>query len=230
MREQHTPNFDVRPPVRIQDYLQAVHRLNVGYELTFELVTALLRAHCSDDAHLLLVDAGGGTEVRVFGRASPHWRFTGVDPSENMLALARATVDANNLTDRVELIRGTPDDLPPTLHYDAATCIYVLMHLPDDGRKLQLLKSIVQRLNPGAPLILVDAVRDHRATFEAAWQQYAEARGMPTAEMIAFLERIKTGSNTVTEARTLELLDEAGLHTATRFFTAFGMHGWIATP
>ena len=81
-----------------------------------------------------------------------------------------------------------------------------------------------------APLILVDAVRDNRAVFLSAWQQYAEARGMPTAEMVAFLDRIKTGSNTVTEARNLELLAEAGLTTATRFFTAFGMYGWIATP
>jgi len=53
---------------------------------------------------------------------------------------------------------------------------------------------------------------------------------MPTAEMVAFLERIKTGGNTVTEARNLELLAEAGLCSVTRFFTAFGMYGWIATP
>jgi tRNA (cmo5U34)-methyltransferase len=230
MSDHPTANFDVRPPVPVQNYLQAVHRINVGYELTFELVTALLHAHCSDNARILLVGAGGGTEVRVLGRASLHWHLTGVDPSETMLALARASVDTYALAERVELIQGTPDDLPSMPHYDAATCIYVLMHLPDNGKKLHLLRSIVQRLKPGAPLILVDAVRDNRELFEAAWQRYAEARGMPGAEMAAFLERIKTGSTTVSESRNLELLNEVGLRTVTRFFSAFGMYGWIATP
>jgi hypothetical protein len=100
MSDQHKANFDVRPPVPVHDYLLAAHRINVGYELAFELVTALLRAHCPDEAHLLLIGAGGGTEVRTFGRAAAHWRLTGVDPSENMLALARASVNTYDLADR----------------------------------------------------------------------------------------------------------------------------------
>lgn len=230
MPDQHTANFDVRPPVPVQDYLQAVKRINVGYELVFELATALLRAKCPDDAHLLIVGAGGGTEVQAFGHAMPHWRMTGVDPSENMLALARAQVDTYGLADRVQLIQGTPDDLAPTPQYDAATCINVLMHLPDDGTKLRLLQSIVQRLKPGAPLILVDGALDNGEALVSAWQQYAEARGMPRAEMEAFLERDKANPRVVTEARERELLAEAGLPTVTRFFTAFIMNGWIATP
>lgn len=158
----------------------------------------------------------------------PLWRLTGVDPSEKMLTLARTSVETDNLADRVELIQGTPGDLAPGRNFDAATCIFVAMHLPDDGQKRDLLQSIVQRLKPGTPLILVDAVQDNRATYEAAWQQYAEARGVPTEEMTAFLERIRTRSNTVTEARTLELLREVGVGAVTRFFTAFHIYGWIA--
>jgi tRNA (cmo5U34)-methyltransferase len=228
MSDSHSANFDVRPPVPVHDYLQAAQRINIGYDLIFELVTALLRTHCADDAHVLLVGAGGGTEVRAFGRARAHWRLTGVDPSEKMLTLARAIVDTDDLADRVELIQGTPGDLAPERRFDGATCIFVTMHLPDDGQKRDLLQSIVQHLKPGAPLILVDAVQDNRATFEAAWQQYAEARGMPAEEMAAFRERIKTRSNTITEARTLELLREVGVGAVTRFFTAFQIYGWVA--
>ncbi len=229
MSQQHTANFDVRPPVAAHEYDLAAHRINVGYELIFELATALLRATCPDDALLLIVGAGGGMEVQTFGLAGPRWRFTGIDPSADMLALAQVKVDAHGLTDRVRLVQGTPDDLSPTPHYDAATCIFVLMHLPDDGSKLQLLRSIAQRLKPGAPLILVDGVLDYGAAFAPAWQQYAEARGMPADQMAAFLERIKTGTNAATEARNLELLAEAGFRTVTRFFTAFVINGWIAT-
>ena len=229
MSDQSDANFDVRPPVPVHEYDLAARRVNVGYELGFELATALLRANCPDDARLLVVGAGGGMELQTFGAAGARWQFTGVDPSADMLALAHAKVDACGLAGRVQFVQGTPDDLAPAPQYDAATCIYVLMHLPDDGSKLRLLESIARRLKPGAPLILVDAVRDHVAELAPAWQQYAEARGMPAADMAGFLDRIKTGNNAVTEARNLELLAEVGFRTVTRFFTAFVISGWSAT-
>ncbi len=229
MSDQHTANFDVRPPVPVSDYEATARRMNVGYELVFELATALLRADCPDDAHLLIVGAGGGMELQTFGSAGAGWRFTGVDPSADMLALARAKVDGAGLTERVQLVQGTLDDLPPDARFDAATVIFVLMHLPDDGSKLHLLRGLAQRLRAGAPLILVDSIRDHRERFIPAWQHYTAARGLPAEQMAAFIARITASSNTVTEARELTLLDEAGFRDVTRFFAAFHMSGWIAT-
>ena len=229
MSEHQAANFDVRPPVPVSDYETTAHQVNVGYELVFELATALLRAHCPGDAHVLVVGAGGGMEVQTFGPAEPRWRLTGVDPSADMLRLARAKADAAGLTDRVHLVQGTPDDLPPESRFDAATAMFVLMHLPDDGSKLHLLRSIADRLRPGGLLILVDAIHDHRDRFTPAWQRYAEARGMSAEWMAAFLERIRVSSNTATEARELALLEEAGFRDVTRFYAGFIINGWIAT-
>lgn len=228
MSRQHTANFDEHPPVPVGDYDATARVVNVGYELIFELATSLLRAHCPGDAHLLLVGAGGSTEVQVFGAADPRWRLTVVDPSANMLALARARVEACGLVDRVQLVQGTLDDLPADARFDAATAIFVLMHLPDDGSKLHLLHSIAQRLKPDAPLILVDGVLDHLGRFAPAWQHYAVARGTPSERMAAFLEQLAAGSTATTEVRELALMDEAGLRDATRFFTAFVISGWVA--
>ena len=47
------------------EYDARVRRMNPGYELAFDLVTAILRATCADDAHILLVGGGGSTEVRA---------------------------------------------------------------------------------------------------------------------------------------------------------------------
>lgn len=221
-------NFDRRPTVPVQEYELAAHRINVGYELVFELATALLRAACPEDGHILIVGAGGGMEVQTFGLAPARWHFTGIDPSANMLALAQDRVTAHGLGDRVQLIQGIPDDLALTPQYDAATCIFVLMHLPDDGSKLRLLQGIARRLKPGAPLILTDGIRDHGEEFVPAWQHYSVARGMPVADMAAFLDRTRSPGSVVTEARNLELLAEAGFSTVTRFFTAFVINGWIA--
>jgi tRNA (cmo5U34)-methyltransferase len=156
--------------------------------------------------------------------------LTAVDPSADMLALARAAAEAAGLADRVRFLRGTPDDLPAGERFDAATALFVLMHLPDDGGKLRLLRGIAARLKPGAPLILVDSVRDQRARFAPAWREYAVARGVSAEWMAAFFARIAaSGNTTTTEARELALLGEAGFRDAARFFAAFTVNGWIAT-
>ncbi len=213
----------------VGEYEATARRVNIGYEVAFELATALLRAHCPGDAWLLVVGAGGGMEVRTFARAAPGWHLTGVDPSAEMLALARAAADGLGVAERVELVRGTVDDLPPEPRFDAATLFFTLMHLPDDGAKLAALLGIHQRLRPGAPLLLADAIADQRARFAPAWQQYAEARGMPAGDIAALIARITAGSNTSTEAREMALLAEAGFHDPTRFFAALHINAWTAS-
>ena len=102
------------------------------------------------------------------------------------------------------------------------------MHLPDNDGKLRLLRTIADRLEPGAPLVLIDSVHDQRARFEGAWRAYAAARGATPEALDAFFERIATRGNAVTAARNLELLREGGFREVTPFFTAFTMNGWIA--
>ena len=164
MSEHHSANRDVRPPVPVGEYDLAAQRVNPGYGLALELVTALLRAHSPADTEILVVGAGGGMEVQTFGAAEPGWRLTGVDPSADMLALARAKAAAG-LDERARLVQGTLDDLAPAARFDAATAMFVLMHLPDDGAKLHLLRGVARRFKLGAPLLLIDSLRDHRERF-----------------------------------------------------------------
>jgi hypothetical protein len=82
-------DFDRRPPVPVNDYEQTVKGVNVGYELLFTLVECFLRAQGRADLQLLVVGAGGGTEIERFLPKNPGWRITGVDPSHACLPLLR---------------------------------------------------------------------------------------------------------------------------------------------
>lgn len=224
-------DFDVRPPMPLAEYDQTVRQVNVGYELLFTLALAWLRSLRKPNLHLLVVGAGGGTEVTTFAPINPAWRFTGVDPSENMLALARSKVESLHVGQRVRLLRGTVDDLPATEYYDAATCIFVLHFIPDDGSKLSLLKSIFQRLRPGAPLILGSPALTDLRQFDdlaGAWQQYGELMGLSPEKMAATIEQIRARQSVTSEERHVALLREAGFQTITRFFSALAITGWIA--
>ena len=187
-------DFDRRPPMPVNEYEQTVKGVNVGYELLFTLVECFLRTQGRADLHLLVVGAGGGTEIERFLPRNPGWHITGVDPSHDMLALTQAKAEQLGVAERVTLIRGTVEVLPIDTRFDAATCLFVL-HFLTDAAKLALLRAVAGRLHSGAPVLVAsgarlradDALRDD---FIGAWQQYGELAGMPADRMAAIIHEL----------------------------------------
>ncbi|GCF11846.1 class I SAM-dependent methyltransferase [Dictyobacter arantiisoli] len=134
------------------------------------------------------------------------------------------------------------DQLAPDMRFDAATCLYVLHFLPD-AAKLELLRNIRDRLQPGAPLYLISPVRGDetkfgvtnptlRADFLGAWQYHGELMGMPKEQMagiVAQLTEQMSQPQVATADSVQELLHEAGFRQVAPFFSMLGtMYGWIA--
>lgn len=231
-KEQNRFDFDSNPTFQTIDYAVAARSFVPGYESIFNMAVALLDASVPEQAHLLIVAAGGGMELTTFGQAQPHWLFTGVDPSAKMLATAQEKVAKQGLTNRVKLHQGLTHELPLTPLYDAATCILAMHFLPDDGAKLSLLQSISQRLKPGAKLILVDLCEEKGSErfndFLKAYKYHALNLGM-SPEIVEETASKVVHLDCISEERTIELLQEANFSKITRFFTALWFRGWIAT-
>src|SRR5690606_12425054 len=104
----------------------------------------------ADAGTIALLGAGGGLELKAFADARPGWRFEGVDPSADMLALAR-TIAANHMG-RIDLRQGFITDASDR-PFDAASAILTFHFIPVEQR-LETLRQIRKRLKPGAPLIL----------------------------------------------------------------------------
>jgi tRNA (cmo5U34)-methyltransferase len=231
-QEQSRFDFDSNPKFQTIDYAVAARSFVPGYESIFDMAVALLDASISEQAHLLIVAAGGGMELTTFGKAQPQWYMTGVDPSAKMLAIAQEKVAEHGLTNRVKLHQGLAHELPLTALYDAATCILAMHFLPDDGAKLSLLQSISQRLKRGAKLILVDCCEEKGSQkfndFLTAYKYHARNLGM-SPEVVEEAASNVIHLNCISEQRTLELLQEANFSKITQFFTALWFKGWIAT-
>ena len=149
-----------------------------------------------------------------------------------MLAQAQAKVAAFNLGDRVTLVQGTIEHLAPETRFDAATCLYVLHFLPD-AAKLEFLRTVRGRLQSGAPLYLISAVRVDetkfavtnstlKADFLGAWQHYGEVMGMPEEQMagiVAQLTEQMSQPQVATADRVQELLHEAGFTHVAPFYS-----------
>lgn len=123
------------------------------YELGVSTLTAQLDGQ--DTASLLFVGLGTGAELLPYTRFGvPGWRFTGVDPSDAMLAVARQRLEAEGLLSRTHLHVGELHTLPPGPPFDGAQMMGVLHHVEGDEARLELLREVTRRLKPGAPLVL----------------------------------------------------------------------------
>ena len=138
-------------PQSIGDYAARTARLVPGL-FDMQRMAALLLAECTPpDGHLLVVGAGGGLELQQFARHRPGWHFTGVDPSAEMLALAKSTLGAH--ASRVAWHEGYVDTAPSG-PFDGAACLLTL-HFVAENERARTLAEIHRRLKPGAPFVVM---------------------------------------------------------------------------
>jgi tRNA (cmo5U34)-methyltransferase len=178
-------------------------------------------------AHVLVIAAGGGLELKAMAETRPDWCFTGVDPSPAMLDLAREAV--RPFAHRVHLVAGTVDDAPAG-PFDGATCLLV-MHFLERDERLRTLREIRRRLKPGARLVLAHHAppADERERWMARSVAFGERAGLDE-EMVTeagrkMVERLPLLAPPEEEA----LLREAGFQGVALFYAALSFRGWVAT-
>jgi tRNA (cmo5U34)-methyltransferase len=201
-----------------------------GHSGVLQMAGVLIAERTPADGRVLVVGAGGGLDTRALAESHPGWHFVGVDPSMNMLELARHVLGPT-FSERVELIEGVVDDasLGP---FDAATCILVLDLIPDNGAKLKALSEVRRRLRPGAPFILVDQCLDRSAVdFELRldrYEAYARASGVDAQTTASAREQLRTNPALVPASRNEQLLSQAGFSGVEVFYVGMAWRGWVA--
>ena len=213
------------------EYDKGVRRTLPTYDSLFRLVQAYLRKHTETEADVLIVGAGGGTELAILGPENPQWTFTAVDPAAPMLDLARDKVQHLQLTERVEFIEGTIDNVKTDTFYDAATFMLVLHFMQDDAKKLQQLASIRERLKPGAPFVLATMYGNPDSTefneLFLLWKAYWLDTTDLTAEEMDDMEATVRDLSFIPEEKIVDMLQEAGFGNIAKFFTTNMFGGWI---
>ena len=213
------------------EYDDTAHKIIPAYHSIYELTQHLLRDKLKKDARILVAGAGTGKEIIDFSQNNPHWSFTGFDPAEQMLSIARKKVTEASLDNKISLVLGLIDDVEEK-DFDAATSILVMHFLPDDGTKLSFLKGISDKLERGALFVLVDLEgeigSDEYNTLNAAWKnQQLFVRGKSDRVEEDFLTREKE-VHFISQKRIESLLKEAGFTKIHKFFKAYLFAGYVA--
>jgi tRNA (cmo5U34)-methyltransferase len=217
------PTHPFTDPASVARYAELTPGKVPGFADLHRMAQLLIAERAPADADILVLGAGGGLELKAFAEARPGWRFTGVDPSAEMLDLARRVLGP--LADRARLIQGYIDDAPIRA-FDAATCLLTLHFLERDAR-LRTLKSIRRRLKSGGPLIVAhhsgppDGDRERWLARSVAFAGADPVDAAASAAMMA--ERLPMLSSDEDEA----LLAEAGFDEVALFYAGLSFRGWV---
>jgi tRNA (cmo5U34)-methyltransferase len=215
-------------PAAVAQYVDNLARQVPGVHALHQMTHILLAEQVPADGRVLVLGAGGGVELRAFADAHPGWRFTGVDPSAEMLALAAQTLA--DAAGRVEFVQGYIESAPE-FRFDGATCLLTLHFLSPEER-LRTLRELHRRLKPGAPLVIahhsVPSEPAEKQVWFQRWASFVAANGVagPSAEERArqVADKLPTLAPEAEEA----LLRQAGFERPELFYAALTFRGWVA--
>jgi tRNA (cmo5U34)-methyltransferase len=222
------PDDHFSDPNAVANYAANPPRLVPGFAGLQRMATILLAERTPDQGRVLVLGAGGGLELKAFAETHPGWEFDGVDPSEEMLKLAAATLGP--LASRVRLHQGYIDAAPDG-PYDSAACLLTLHFVPSDER-LSTLRQVHQRLKSGAPFVVAHhsfpQTEPDCSLWLSRYAAFAVASGVEPAMTERALSSMKARLTFVEPEDEEATLREAGFTNINLFYTGFTFRGWVA--
>jgi tRNA (cmo5U34)-methyltransferase len=188
----------------------------------------LLAERSPDKARVLVLGAGGGLEIKSFAEAQSGWSFDGVDPSAEMLGLAKITLEP--FASRTRLHQGLID-VAPDGPFDAATCLLTL-HFVEPEERRRTLREIRRRLRPDAPFVVAHLSfpqgSGDRELWLSRYAAFATASGVERskAENAGFMIGAKLPILSPEDDE--KHLRDAGFHGINLFYVGFTFRGWVA--
>jgi len=212
------------------EYEKGIRRTLPSYDSMLRLIQTFYRSTLHEHAEMLIVGAGSGNEILQLADGRPHWSFTGIDPSESMLDIAKERL--RSLPNDLSFYQGTLLDTHlPAIKFDAASCVLVLHFIQRYEDKLSTLKEIWNQLKPGAPFVLVSKY-GRPGTIETElqfdlWRSYWLQHTKLSVADVAEMEKSIRALSFMAEEDILTLLQEAGFIKPARFFATTLFGGWV---
>lgn len=209
-------------------YAERPKRQVPGFESLHRMVSMLLAETVPETGRVLVLGAGGGLELKALAEANAGWHFDGVDPSADMLALAREVIGP--LGKRIALHQGYIDAAPEG-PFDGAVSLLTFHFIAREDR-LETLRQLRRRLRPGAPLLLAHISFSQEEPGRAQWiarhAGYADGVTASGARLDAALEMMGTNLTILAPEEEEAMLQEAGFNGVSLFYAGLSFRGWVA--
>jgi tRNA (cmo5U34)-methyltransferase len=194
----------------------------------------LIEAHFAtlpETARILVAGAGTGAEARHLAPRFPGWRFTLVDPSAPMLAVARRHAEADGFADRCEFHADFVSATPVEAH-DAATSLLVSHFLTEAPARTAYFSDIAARLKPGGRLLTVDLCTDNDAPDFAGvmglWLDLLSHAGQTDESRANYVKSYGRDFAAHGPQAVTEMIEAAGFTPPAPIFQVALIRGWTA--
>ncbi|GGE60424.1 class I SAM-dependent methyltransferase [Priestia taiwanensis] len=215
----------------VHTYEQEIGKKIPGYHVLFDLLGNMYSTIKKQSPELLIIGAGGGQDIITLSKKDREIRFTGVDPSLDMLRLAEFRLQQEQIENEIELIHGTIAALSPAKQFDGAICMLVLHFIQSIDNKKELLQRIYGQLKPGSTFFLSTIYRledtAEMAIFMQGWKDYMLQHGISLEQWNRFEKAIGTEFHLITEQELLELFETCGFKEVRSFFSNLLVKGYM---
>lgn len=207
---------------------EAMAPIRDGLYLLVESVFAGL----PDDARILCVGVGTGTELAHLARKYPRWRFTAVEPSGPMLDVCRRRAEREGVASRCAFHEGYLDALPIDEGHHASTCFLVSQFILEREARAAFFRTIAERLYPGGLLASSDlasgANPDDFEMLLRAWLTVMAGPGV-SAERVERARAAYASDVAVLPPTTVaSVIESGGFEQPVQFFQAGLLHAWCS--
>ena len=212
----------------VKSYLEGPPRQVPGFSSLHRMATLLMAERMPDNGRVLVLGAGGGLELKALAEAQAGWTFDGVDPSADMLQLARQVAGEHG--NRIGFHRGNID-VAPEGPFDAAVCVLTFHHIPIEQR-LETLLQIRRRLKSGAPFVIAHMSFLQSEPEQSIWIDrhlaFGAIDGTDPARVENARKAMRERLHILAPEEEETMLREAGFSGVALFYTAFSFRGWVA--
>ncbi len=202
-----------------------------GYEAIHRIAVAVFLSRLPNDAKILVIGAGTGTELLNFGSKNPSWRFVAVEPAEAMMAACQNRVAQAGFSDHVVFHRGMLDTLSSEESFDGATSILVSHHIMDEQKRVDFFHQIANRLKPSASLVTADLFGDVTSKefqlLQPIWRQQGMLSGVPESAFDTIVEKFGKELSLVSEGKLSDYLQKAGFESPNLIFRSLMYGVWL---
>jgi tRNA (cmo5U34)-methyltransferase len=215
-------------PKAIVGYAENAIRRVPGLADVHRMSALLLAESTPPEGRVLVVGAGGGMELKFFAQSFPGWRFDGIDPSAEMLNLAKTSLGP--LASRVQLHNGYVE-VAPMGPFDSASCLLTL-HFITEADRFKTLCEVHSRLKPRGAFVAMHYSIPQNPAERELWlsrcAEFAISSGVDREQAKTAAEAIARQLPILSPDQDEALMRKAGFTDINTFYVGLAFRGWVA--